>query len=446
MSGTEMAGSTVGAPVPSEAVGALRPIPAPWAYRTQWVPELVAVALVAAVCAMLFAGTDLDLRIAALFHGGGSFQRPLELAPLWVWLYRGAPVLVAAIAVGCAAVLLAGARNRRWRSASRAAAFVLLAYAVGPGLIVNVGFKNFWGRPRPVQVREFGGQWAYQDVARRGTPGRGKSFPCGHSSAGYALTAFWLVWKRHRPRRAVVALGVALALGTALGIGRMVTGSHFASDVLASGLVVHLANVVLYYFVMNVPGREDTCPGPELPLRISRGAAAGWGLLGAGVAGASLLATPYYAEFRHAPGQSLSNGARVCLRLPPAEVALTLREGAALEVRGVAEGFGMFHSRLLRGWTGTGERCEFTMGISGWFTDLAITMEAVLPAGVVSEVAVEMPRGELAVDRPAVAPWRVELGGVGARRSGDSAPAPVNAQPSETRRVGQWSARIAPGG
>ncbi len=240
----------------------LASIPGPWRYRSQWMPELAALAAISVVGALLFVGTDLDLRIAALFHGG-SFPRPRDLAPVWRWLYEGAGWLVALVAAGCVAVLLAAARRPSWREWRRAAAFVLLAFAIGPGLIVNVGFKNFWGRPRPLHVREFGGGWAYQDVAEPGTPGRGKSFPCGHSSAGYALTAFWLIWKRRQPLRAAAALGVALVAGTALGIGRIITGSHFASDVVASGVIAHLSNVLLYYFALNVPGREDRPPAAD---------------------------------------------------------------------------------------------------------------------------------------------------------------------------------------
>ena len=35
--------------------------------------------------------------------------------------------------------------------------FLIATIAIGPGLIVNLGFKDHWHRPRPVHTQEFGG-------------------------------------------------------------------------------------------------------------------------------------------------------------------------------------------------------------------------------------------------------------------------------------------------
>ncbi len=417
-------------------------IPGPWRYRSQWMPELAALAAISIAGAALFVGTDLDLRIAALFHGG-SFPRPRDLAPVWRGLYKGAGWLVALVAAGCVAVLLAAGRRPSWRARRRAAVFVLLAYAIGPGLIVNVGFKNFWGRPRPLHVREFGGGWAYQDVAEPGTPGRGKSFPCGHSSAGYALTCFWLIWKRRYPRRAAAALGIALVGGTALGIGRIITGSHFASDVLASGVIAHLSNVLLYYFALNVPGREDRPPSADAPWRLGRGAQLAWGAVGAGVAGAALLATPYYSEFEHVAPSAPPDATRLALRLPAAEVSLRLHPGSNLVARGRAEGFGMFHSRLVRRWGGGDGDLVFGLERMGWFTDLSVDLAVSVPTSWVREVAVEMPGGWLAFDAPRAAPWAISMEGVRGRLAIPAKPARQRPSPPER---GAASARNAAGG
>ena len=39
----------------------------------------------------------------------------------------------------------------------RAAVFLILSYALGPGLLVNVALKDNWGRPRPGHITQFGG-------------------------------------------------------------------------------------------------------------------------------------------------------------------------------------------------------------------------------------------------------------------------------------------------
>ena len=50
-----------------------------------------------------------------------------------------------------------GERTLALRMKRRAAAYVALALLLGPGLMVNVLFKDQWGRARPGQVTEFGG-------------------------------------------------------------------------------------------------------------------------------------------------------------------------------------------------------------------------------------------------------------------------------------------------
>ena len=47
----------------------------------------------------------------------------------------------------------------RWR---RAALALLLTLVIGAGFIVNLGFKGYWGRPRPKQLIEFGGTQSYR--------------------------------------------------------------------------------------------------------------------------------------------------------------------------------------------------------------------------------------------------------------------------------------------
>lgn len=393
------------------------PLACPSHYWRSWLPELVVLAVLAALAAWLFTGTSLDMRIAAAFLSGGRFPRPAELPWPWRFLYESVGAVVVIMAAAAAAVLATGLYSAAWRRWRPHAAFALLAVAIGPGVVVNVGFKNFWGRPRPVHVRGLGGAWEYQDAVDRGTPGRGKSFPCGHSSVGYVLTVFWLIWKRCHWRWAASWLAVALVYGTALGIGRMMTGSHFASDVVASGLMVHLSNVILYYFVLNIPGREDAPPPDSLAIRIPPAAVAGWSALGAAVVVASFVATPYYSEFRHAvpsAGRDNHPWSAMDLIFPPQQVTLSLYPCDAPSVSGQAEGFGMFGSQLHRlgPAAGLGRALRFEARPTGWFSDLSIRFDVGVPTCGVQTVRVFQPGGGLAISTPKGAPWTVDVSGV----------------------------------
>ena len=113
--------------------------------------------------------------------------------------------------------------------------FLIATIAIGPGLIVNLGLKDHWHRPRPIQTQEFNGPspfmpWYDDDGACR----KNCSFVSGE-----AATGFWMVapasvlpppW--HGP--AVVA---AFAFGIGASLLRMAFGGHYLSDVLLGGLV-----------------------------------------------------------------------------------------------------------------------------------------------------------------------------------------------------------------
>jgi lipid A 4'-phosphatase len=127
----------------------------------------------------------------------------------------------------------------RWlRERRRALLYLVAVAAIGPGLIVNALLKDHGGRARPVQVAEFGG-------SKRFTPpfevadqcARNCAFVSGHAAAAaFPLTGFFLARSR-RARRAWLAAGVAS--GVTIGFARMLTGSHFLSDVIFSMLIVY---------------------------------------------------------------------------------------------------------------------------------------------------------------------------------------------------------------
>lgn len=116
-----------------------------------------------------------------------------------------------------------------WR---RMAAMAVLCGVLGPGLVIEVWFKNTVGRPRPVQVVEFGGDQAFHGVFQPGsTPKTHRSFVSSHAAAGFWLLSLGLtagpVWRRRW-------LVIGLVTGSLIGLGRMMQGGHFLSDIVFS--------------------------------------------------------------------------------------------------------------------------------------------------------------------------------------------------------------------
>src|SRR2546422_1131069 len=200
-----------------------------------WRMDMIVFAAVGATITAVFANGSLDLAAARVFYSAQPQDHwPFARDMPWSLLYKMAPWITASLVMAGIAVLSVGFARRReqWR---RDATFILFSLVLGPGLLVNGVFKDHWNRPRPRDVIELGGHWHYAPAPLRGEGG--KSFPCGHCSVGFLYGVGWWIWRRQRPKLAASALASGLALGTALGIGRIAAGGHFLSDVVWSAFI-----------------------------------------------------------------------------------------------------------------------------------------------------------------------------------------------------------------
>jgi len=271
----------------------------PQDYRRYWLPDLLVWLVVAIVGTVLFWMTGWDLQIAGHYFRQAGWavgdQQP------WKFFYHFAPILIAVVAVAAVLAIVWGTLSPARRMLRLYGLFFLLSIALGPGLIVNTVLKDHFGRPRPRNIVEFGGQKEYLPPLVPGEQGVGKSFPCGHCSVGFILVVFYFLLRRKRPGSALAVLAAVLLFGTLLGIGRIAGGAHYASDVLWSGLISFGVGWVLYYFVLNIPAREDAyaagrVAGVARP-RLVIGASV---LLGLVIIAGVLLATPQNADFHDA--------------------------------------------------------------------------------------------------------------------------------------------------
>jgi lipid A 4'-phosphatase len=210
----------------------------------------LAFCLTGAAAVLLFTALPgIDLWFSGLFYheGSGFFLadwRPVRL------LFRSAPYITAALVLFAVAAGASHYFGRRLLGCdARAALYLVLALALGPGLLVNTILKDHWGRARPSQIVEFGGdkQFTPALVPSRQCD-RNCSFSSGHAALGFSLVAFaFLATERRRRRFAVAA---ALAAGGLLGLARIAQGGHFLSDVVLSGLMVTATSWLLHRIVL----------------------------------------------------------------------------------------------------------------------------------------------------------------------------------------------------
>lgn len=215
---------------------------------------------IVAASTVVFWFSNWDVTIARFFYDPATGEAKhwlLDDFPLWKLLfYDGVTVVATGVLVGTLLVLIGSTLLRRWRLLRLYALYVLLVFILGPGLLVNSLFKDHWGRPRPLQVEQLGGQEHYAPPGYFVANGHGRSFPSGHSSVGFAFIAFWFLLRRHKPALAKMALLLSLLFGCTIGLTRMAAGGHFLSDVMWSGWVVLFASWLLYYPIMRMPERE----------------------------------------------------------------------------------------------------------------------------------------------------------------------------------------------
>jgi lipid A 4'-phosphatase len=205
------------------------------------------------IAAVLFAKyPTLDLQVSALCFSvdDGFFlaKNTLVLA-MYMWtpiLGRTLFVLVllhALLAPWLSKALASRGRSamaERCRGAWRHMSIIfVLATLLGPGVLIEGVLKNTVGRPRPVQIVQFGGEAAFHAPFSAGiNPESHRSFVSSHAATGFALMALGLTSHPAVRRRWLM---VGLLTGGAIGAGRMLQGGHFLSDVVFAFYAVWLS-------------------------------------------------------------------------------------------------------------------------------------------------------------------------------------------------------------
>ncbi|MFD2029753.1 phosphatase PAP2 family protein [Ancylobacter dichloromethanicus] len=122
----------------------------------------------------------------------------------------------------------------------RMSLFFITLFLTGPVLLVNGLLKPFWGRPRPVNVEEFGGMWPFLPAWMVGPEGlANRSFSSGEAATAACLLPLILFLPREWRWQVGALLSVFVAT---VSLNRIAFGAHFLSDVLISiGLMLVLA-------------------------------------------------------------------------------------------------------------------------------------------------------------------------------------------------------------
>ena len=186
---------------------------------------------------------DIDLYVSSLFYDNGHFV--LEKDILGNLIRKGIPELIVLSAVIIFVVWLYGKKKHKvvWKIDNKIMLLTFGTMFLGPILIVNGIFKSFWGRARPQDILQFGGDKLFSlpfEISNQ------CSWDCSFMS-GHTAVAFWLVApallvsKKYKP----LTVGAALVFGCLTAMFRIGQGAHFLTDVLFSAVLM----LVLISFV-----------------------------------------------------------------------------------------------------------------------------------------------------------------------------------------------------
>jgi len=213
--------------------------------------------VIAAVTGLLFGFfPQLDLRIAQYFHDQTDASYHVFAWRVWpplmlarnVGLWVGTVLIAPSVAALVIKLILP---RRKMLVSGRAIVFLIATMALAPGLLVNVILKDHWGRPRPIDVAELGGNQhfvAWWD--RSGDCPNNCSFVSGDVAGAYWTIAPAALAP---PQWRALAYGAALALGTGMAAFRVMAGAHFVSDVAFAGIFTFLIIWVVHGLIYRWP-------------------------------------------------------------------------------------------------------------------------------------------------------------------------------------------------
>ncbi len=121
---------------------------------------------------------------------------------------------------------------------------VLLVFFIGSVMIVQVYSKHYFGRARPIHVKEFNGHSTFTPAFKVSNQCKFNcSFVSFHTSIGllFLIHSFGLIGKK---RKTMIVASCLLI--TLLGLTRIVQGKHFLSDVVVSACFM----IITYYLIM----------------------------------------------------------------------------------------------------------------------------------------------------------------------------------------------------
>ena len=121
--------------------------------------------------------------------------------------------------------------------------FIFLTFLFNLLIVVNVVLKNTWGRARPNDILQLGGNEGFTPWFQISDSCiKNCSFVSGDASVGFSIITLFFITKKN------MYLWLSLFFGILFGTIRVLEGGHFVSDVLVSGFLIFILTYFEFYF------------------------------------------------------------------------------------------------------------------------------------------------------------------------------------------------------
>lgn len=221
---------------------------------------VISITLLAAIF-VFFEISDADLLIQDSFYNFGTqswivdAEAPLPRALFYIWpkvlIWTGGVALLAL------ALMPQDCRIRRMFPAWKRNEILVVigTLALAPTSVATL--KATTNVFTPSEIRRYGGHTPYVKVceaypANDRPARRGRGFPAGHASGGFALMSLAALAGTRRARFSCIAGGIAI--GSALGAYQMFKGAHYLSHTIITALICWIVFLTLRKFLI----REDS--------------------------------------------------------------------------------------------------------------------------------------------------------------------------------------------
>lgn len=213
-------------------------------------PQILYITISTFIAITFLVFPQVDLFVSGLFYNDEQ-KFFLRENPVLVFLHESVRYIAITISLVLLGAFFVSSFSQRERGnvsflkniTKRHIIYLILCLAIGPGLVVNTIFKDNWGRARPFQTENFGGDKKFTPpFIIAGQCETNCSFTSGDPSIGFYFFAFALALPTKRREYSAFAM----TLGVIFGATRILQGAHFFSDVIFSGIFVYAVCYLLH--------------------------------------------------------------------------------------------------------------------------------------------------------------------------------------------------------